>query len=71
MLCKMIQGKLRIIPFACMFTKVVRFEVLAVVVMKSSSFWDITPCGPLKVDQCFGGTYHLHLQYQRISQARI
>jgi hypothetical protein len=24
--------------------------------MKSSLFWDIRPCTPLKVDQCFGGT---------------
>jgi hypothetical protein len=26
-------------------------EVLAVVVMKSPIFWDITPCSPLKVKQ--------------------
>jgi hypothetical protein len=26
----------------------VRFDVLAAVVMKSSIFWDITPCRPLK-----------------------
>jgi hypothetical protein len=25
--------------------------------MKSSTFWDITPCSPLKVNQRFGGTY--------------
>jgi hypothetical protein len=24
--------------------------------MKSSIFWDITPCGPLKVNLRFGGT---------------
>jgi hypothetical protein len=27
----------------------VGFEVLTAVVMKSSVFWDITPCSPLKV----------------------
>jgi hypothetical protein len=44
-----------------------RFEVLAVVVMKRTVFWDITLCSPLKVNRCFGGTYHRHLQGQRIS----
>jgi hypothetical protein len=48
--------KLQIIP------KLVGFEVLTAVVMKSSIFWDITPCSPLKVNQRFGGTYRLHLQ---------
>jgi hypothetical protein len=28
----------------------VRFEVLAAVVMKSSVFWDTTPCRPLEVN---------------------
>jgi hypothetical protein len=28
----------------------VGFEVLTAVVMKSSIFWDITPCNPLKVN---------------------
>jgi hypothetical protein len=37
--------------------------------MKSSVFWDITPCSPLKVNWCFEGTC-LHFQSQRISQAR-
>jgi hypothetical protein len=35
----------------------VRFEVLTAVVMKSTIFWDITPCSPLKVNRHFGGTY--------------
>jgi hypothetical protein len=30
------------------------FEVLAAVVMKSTIFWDITPCSPLKVNRRFG-----------------
>jgi hypothetical protein len=46
----------------------VGFEVLTAVVMKSSVFWDITPCSPLKVNRHFGGTYRLHLQNIRISK---
>jgi hypothetical protein len=41
-------------------------EVPTTVVMKSSSFWDITPCSPLKVNRRFGGTCCLHLQGRRI-----
>jgi hypothetical protein len=37
--------------------------------VKSTIFWDITPCSSLKVNRRFGGTYHLHLQ-GRISRAR-
>jgi hypothetical protein len=40
----------------------VELEILTAVVMKSTIFWDITPCSPLKVNQHFGGTYRLHLQ---------
>jgi hypothetical protein len=35
---------------------VVETEVLTAVVMKSSIFWDITPCSPLKVNRCFRRT---------------
>jgi hypothetical protein len=38
--------------------------------MKSFVFWDIPPWSPLKVNRYFGGTYRLHLQSRRISQAR-
>jgi hypothetical protein len=31
-------------------TRYVGFEVLTAVVMKSTIFWDITPCSPLKVN---------------------
>jgi hypothetical protein len=31
-------------------------EVLIVVAMKSSTFWNITPCSPVKVNQHFEGT---------------
>jgi hypothetical protein len=41
---------------------IVRFEVLTAVVMKSSVFWDITTCSPLKVSRRFGGTCNLHLR---------
>jgi hypothetical protein len=40
----------------------VGFEVLTAVVMKSTIFWDITPCSPLTVNRSFGGTYRLHVQ---------
>jgi hypothetical protein len=41
--------------------KTVGFEVLTAVVMKSTIFWDITPCSPLSVNRCFGGTCRLHV----------
>jgi hypothetical protein len=34
-------------------------------IMKTASFWDITPSSPLKSSWRFGRTYHLHLQCQR------
>jgi hypothetical protein len=37
---------------------------------KSSIFWNITPCGPLKVNQRFEGTRRLHLQSRRINRPR-
>jgi hypothetical protein len=37
---------------------------------RSTIFWDITPRSSLKVYQCIGGTYCLHLQCRRLSQAR-
>jgi hypothetical protein len=39
-------------------------------VRKSSIFWDITPCSPLKANRCFGGTHRLHHQRWSISWAR-
>jgi hypothetical protein len=38
--------------------------------MKSSIFWDIMPCSPLKVNRRFGGNCRLHLECRRISQGR-
>jgi hypothetical protein len=45
-------------------------EDLTVVVMKRSTFWDITLFNSLKVHWRFRGTCCLHLQCQKISQAR-
>jgi hypothetical protein len=41
--------------------------------LKSTIFWDITPCSPLKDNRRFGGTFHLHgtirrARYQRESR---
>jgi hypothetical protein len=48
----------------------VGFDVLRVVAMKSSVFfWDVMLCSQM-VNQCFRGTYRLHLQGQGVSQAR-
>jgi hypothetical protein len=38
--------------------------------IKSSIFWDISQCGPLKVNRRFGGICRFHFQGRRISQAR-
>jgi hypothetical protein len=48
----------------------VGFVVLTPVVMKSTIFWDITPCSPMNVNRRFGRTYRLHLQGRRISWTR-
>jgi hypothetical protein len=42
---------------ACNKSVFVEFNVLTAVVMKSTVFWDMTPCSPLKVNRRFGGTY--------------
>jgi hypothetical protein len=45
-------------------------EFLRAVVMKSSIFWDIMSCSPLKVNRSYGGTGRLHIQGLRVSQVR-
>jgi hypothetical protein len=45
-------------------------EVLTAVVIKSTIFWDITPCSLLKHNRHFGETYLLDLQGRRISRVR-
>jgi hypothetical protein len=52
------------------FVKLVGFEVLTAVIMKSYIFWDMMSYSSLKVGQRFGGTCCLNLQGQRINQAR-
>jgi hypothetical protein len=44
------------------------FEILTALVMKSTIFWHITPCSPLKVNKYFGAICHFQLQGRRISQ---
>jgi hypothetical protein len=38
--------------------------------MKSTIFWHIKPCSPLKVNRGVGGKYRLHLQGRIISRAK-
>jgi hypothetical protein len=52
------------------YTRYAGFEVLTAVVMKSSIFWDITMCSPLKVNRRFGRICRLHLEGRRIGQTR-
>jgi hypothetical protein len=47
----------------------VEVEVLAAVVTKSSSRWDMTPYSPVKVNRCFGETCQKG-QGRRVRQAR-
>jgi hypothetical protein len=47
----------------------VGFEVFTSVTMKSTFFWDETPCSPVEVYQHFGATYGLDLQGRRINHA--
>jgi hypothetical protein len=35
---------------------------------KSTIFWNITPCSPLKLTRRFGVTYRVHIQGRRINQ---
>jgi hypothetical protein len=48
----------------------VEIEVLTAMVTNSSIFWDIKPCSSLKANRCFEGACYLHLQGQKVSQAR-
>jgi hypothetical protein len=49
---------------------IVGFEVLIPVVIKSSIFWNITLCSPLKVNGSWEGTCRIHFQGRSVSQAR-
>jgi hypothetical protein len=48
----------------------VNLEDPATVVRKSTILWEISPCSPLEFNLRFGGIYRLHLQVQKIIQAR-
>jgi hypothetical protein len=37
--------------------------------MRSTSFWDVTPCNLVQVHGLFGGTYCILLQDRKISEA--
>jgi hypothetical protein len=50
--------------------KYIQCEVFIAVAMKSSIFWDITPCSPKEVNRHFEGIYRLHVQGGRVSQMR-
>jgi hypothetical protein len=56
-------------PYQALKTILV-FEVLTAVAMKSSIFWDVTPCSPLKVNRRFGRTCRLYFNGRRIRPAR-
>jgi hypothetical protein len=49
----------------------VGFQVLAAVVMNSTTFWDITPYSPLKVNGHFGGIYRLHPEGNQVSGCHL
>jgi hypothetical protein len=49
---------------------IIGFELLTAVVMRSSIFWHITICSPLKAHRRFRGICLVHLQDRRIGQAR-
>jgi hypothetical protein len=53
-----------------LFVVFVEFEVLTAIDMKSSIFWDVTPCSPVNDNIRFVGTYRLHLRGERLSLAR-
>jgi hypothetical protein len=45
---------IRVIYRSQEFLDILGFDVLTPVVMRSSIFWDITPCSPLTVNRSFG-----------------
>jgi hypothetical protein len=45
-------------------------EMLTTSELKSTIFWDMRPCSPLKVNRRFGGSYSLHFKGPRIRRGR-
>jgi hypothetical protein len=52
------------------YVNYVRFEVLTTMIKMNYTFWNITPCSPLRVNWCFRGVCSLHPHGRRISKAR-
>jgi hypothetical protein len=48
----------------------VGYEVLAVMTTKSATFREVTTCSSVENRQRFAGTYFLHPQGRKVSQAR-
>jgi hypothetical protein len=46
----------------------VELRVFMAVTKRSTNFWAVVPCSPLKVNRRFGGTYRLHHQDRRANQ---
>jgi hypothetical protein len=44
-----------------------KFEVFTAMLMKNYNFWGIMPCSSSKINWCFEGVCHLHLQGRRIN----
>jgi hypothetical protein len=68
--CRMLQQELQTIFFegVCL-TLILWGEVLILIGLNSSVFWDITSCNPFKVSRRFGVTCR-YLEGRRICQAR-
>jgi hypothetical protein len=58
------------VTITAIYVTIVVCEVLTGVTMKSTVFLDVMPCITVNTYKCFGGLYYLHLQDQRVSQAR-
>jgi hypothetical protein len=54
----------------CLMLQRESFEILAALTMRSCIFWEVTLCSTVKVIRPFERAYCLHLQSQKVSQAR-
>jgi hypothetical protein len=48
--------------------KILGFEALTAVTIRSVSYRDVTPCSLIQVYRCFGGKYYVNLQGRRVSE---
>jgi hypothetical protein len=51
-------------------TNDVGLEVLSAVIIKTSIFWNITSCSPLRVNRRLGGIYRIHLRGRKTRQTQ-